>query len=98
MVEKRRAEEKSFLMARNNMASAIQHQARAFGHAPLDTAANALSRGFGDDRPHLAAGGHARADFHLTRAADKQWHDGVRSASHQNRDRNRHAALTGRAI
>jgi len=80
------------------MPPAVDHQLRAARDTLIDIAADALQRLAADQRPHLGVRPQAVADAQLPCALGQLRHQRLRAVAHQDRHRNGHAALAGRAV
>ena len=85
-------------MAGHAQAPAIDHGLCAFRNALADQAFDALLRHARDDRAHLGVKLVALAHFQGLHALAQLRHQGVGHVAHGDGHRDRHAALTGRAI
>ncbi|MCY1414922.1 hypothetical protein D9M71_303870 [compost metagenome] len=98
VVEQSRADEEAVLGTRHLEVAAIDNQLRALGHAFIDEAFDfGLVLG-GHQRPHVAVALQAVADFQLIDTRQQFGNQLVADIAHCHGNRDRHAALTGRAI
>jgi hypothetical protein len=98
VVEQRAAGEEALLVAGDGEAAAVGGERRAVADARGDVRLDARLRVEGDERPHLGVALHAVLDDEPGRALGEQRHDPVGDVADQHRDRDRHAALAGRAV
>ena len=98
MIEQRRAEEETALAARDAQAAAVDDELGAGAHAVLDVAEDLVAVRRRDQRPHVGARRAAVVDRQLANARRELRDELVGDAADDDGDRDRHAALAGRAV
>ena len=99
MVEQTTAHVEAVLIALHLEAAAVDDKLGAFLHTNVDVALDALQRLAGDDGAEVGRGVGRRADLQALDTRDQLFHQPLgRVVTDRNSNRNRHAALAGRAV
>ena len=98
-VEQRRPEEEAAGQRCGAVSASIQYQARALAHPELDVVAYSGQVRRCDQRAHFHTGSVGSPDIQVRQPLGEFFDQGIgEPIAHGDRDRDRHAALTGRTI
>ncbi|CQA10038.1 Uncharacterised protein [Mycobacteroides abscessus] len=99
MVEKRCTDEESVLMAVDGEVTAVENQLGTFGDPDVDVVTHALEGIGADQWSEVGAGIQRWPDHELAGTLGQSVDEALRGGlTHRDRDRDRHAALAGRAV